>query len=77
MGRYCLITAMDGAFKGGAIYPITLKKQLRAQEIALQNCLPCIYIVDSAGAFLPLQVNLFGFVQYMLFTSVLAVFLLM
>ncbi|BFZ16643.1 hypothetical protein BsWGS_19683 [Bradybaena similaris] len=60
MGRYCLITAMDGAFKGGAIYPITLKKQLRAQEIALQNCLPCIYIVDSAGAFLPLQADIFN-----------------
>ncbi|CAG5131811.1 unnamed protein product [Candidula unifasciata] len=60
MDRYCMITAMDGAFKGGAIYPITLKKQLRAQQIAQQNCLPCIYVVDSAGAFLPLQADIFN-----------------
>lgn len=58
MGRYCLVLANDGAFKGGSIYPVTLKKQLRAQEIAEQNRLPCIYLVDSAGAFLPLQVYL-------------------
>uniref|UniRef100_A0A2C9JRG8 methylcrotonoyl-CoA carboxylase n=1 Tax=Biomphalaria glabrata TaxID=6526 RepID=A0A2C9JRG8_BIOGL len=60
MGRYCLVVANDGAFKGGSIYPITLKKQLRAQEIAYQNKLPCIYLVDSAGAFLPLQAEIFN-----------------
>lgn len=59
-GRYCIILANDGAFKGGAIYPITLKKNLRAQEIAQQNKLPCIYLVDSAGAFLPLQSEIFN-----------------
>ncbi|KAK3803849.1 hypothetical protein RRG08_029441 [Elysia crispata] len=59
-GRYCIILANDGAFKGGAVYPITLKKQLRAQEIAAQNRLPCIYLVDSAGAFLPLQAEIFN-----------------
>ncbi|RUS85170.1 hypothetical protein EGW08_007074 [Elysia chlorotica] len=59
-GRYCIILANDGAFKGGAVYPITLKKQLRAQEIAEQNRLPCIYLVDSAGAFLPLQAEIFN-----------------
>ncbi|GFO19312.1 methylcrotonoyl-coa carboxylase beta chain, mitochondrial [Plakobranchus ocellatus] len=59
-GRYCIILANDGAFKGGAVYPITLKKQLRAQEIAEQNRLPCIYLVDSAGAFLPLQSEIFN-----------------
>ncbi|XP_059148388.1 methylcrotonoyl-CoA carboxylase beta chain, mitochondrial-like [Physella acuta] len=60
MGRYCLVLANDGAFKGGSIYPVTLKKQLRAQEIAEQNRLPCIYLVDSAGAFLPLQSEIFN-----------------
>lgn len=57
-GETCIISANDWTFKGGTIYPITLKKQLRAQEIAMQNRLPCISLVDSGGAFLPLQVNL-------------------
>lgn len=56
-GEKCVISANDWTVKGGCSYPITLKKQLRAQEIALQNRLPCIYLVDSGGAFLPLQVN--------------------
>lgn len=56
-GELCVISANDWTFKGGAIYPITVKKQLRAQEIAMQNRLPCIYLVDSGGAFLPLQVG--------------------
>ena len=53
-----MIIANDGTVKGGTVYPITLKKQLRAQEIAQQNKLPCVYAVDSGGAFLPLQVTL-------------------
>lgn len=57
-GRLCMVFANDGAFKGGTSYPITVRKQLRAQEIAQQNRLPCIYVVDSGGAFLPLQVML-------------------
>lgn len=56
-GKLCMILANDGAVKGGSVYPITVKKQLRAQEIALQYRLPCIYVVDSGGAFLPLQVR--------------------
>ena len=52
-GKHCMIIANNYTYKGGAYYPITVKKHLRAQEIALQNNLPCIYIVDSAGAFLP------------------------
>lgn len=55
-GKLCIVLANDGAVKGGTAYPITVRKQLRAQEIALQNRLPCIYVVDSGGAFLPLQV---------------------
>ena len=51
-----MIIANDGTVKGGTVYPVTLKKQLRAQEIAQQNRLPCVYAVDSGGAFLPLQV---------------------
>ena len=58
-GQLCLISAHDWTIKGGTIYPITLKKQLRAQEIAMQNRLPCIYLVDSGGAFLPLQADIF------------------
>lgn len=58
-GQLCLISAHDWTIKGGTIYPITLKKQLRAQEIAMQNHLPCIYIADSGGAFLPLQADIF------------------
>ncbi|KAL8578181.1 hypothetical protein ACOMHN_051736 [Nucella lapillus] len=58
-GKVCMVMANDGAFKGGTMYPITVKKQLRAQEIARQNRLPCIYVVDSGGAFLPLQSDIF------------------
>ena len=54
-GRECVIVANDATIKGGTYYPMTVKKHLRAQEIAGQNRLPCIYLVDSGGAFLPLQ----------------------
>jgi len=57
--RECLIIANDATVKGGTYLPITVKKHLRAQEIALQNRLPCIYLVDSGGAFLPLQAEVF------------------
>ncbi|KAK6179403.1 hypothetical protein SNE40_011771 [Patella caerulea] len=57
--KYCMIIANDATVKGGSVYPITLKKQLRAQEIAEQNRLPCFYIVESGGAFLPLQSEIF------------------
>ena len=52
-GRQCMVIANNFHHKGGAYYPITVKKHIRAQEIAMQNNLPCIYLVDSAGAFLP------------------------
>jgi 3-methylcrotonyl-CoA carboxylase beta subunit len=58
-GRECVIVANDATVKGGTYYPITLKKHLRAQEIALQNRLPCIYLVDSGGANLPHQDEIF------------------
>src|SRR5882672_7025110 len=58
-GRECVIVANDATVKGGTYYPITVKKHLRAQEIALHNRLPCIYLVDSGGAFLPLQDEVF------------------
>jgi 3-methylcrotonyl-CoA carboxylase beta subunit len=58
-GRRCVITANDATVKGGTYYPITVKKHLRAQEIALENRLPCIYLVDSGGAFLPMQSEVF------------------
>jgi 3-methylcrotonyl-CoA carboxylase beta subunit len=58
-GQECVIVANDPSVKGGTYYPITVKKHLRAQEIALQNHLPCIYLVDSGGAFLPLQDEVF------------------
>ena len=54
-GRACMIVANDSQVKGGCYFPITVKKHLRAQEIAAQNHLPCIYLVDSGGAFLPMQ----------------------
>jgi 3-methylcrotonyl-CoA carboxylase beta subunit len=54
-GRLCMVVANDATVKGGTYYPITVKKHLRAQEIALENRLPCIYLVDSGGAFLPEQ----------------------
>ena len=52
-GRRCVVVANDATVKGGTYYPMTVKKHLRAQEIALQNHLPCVYLVDSGGAFLP------------------------
>ncbi|SUE32804.1 carboxyl transferase domain-containing protein [Mycolicibacterium gilvum] len=58
-GRECMIVANDATVKGGTYYPVTVKKHLRAQEIALQNLLPCIYLVDSGGAFLPRQDEVF------------------
>ncbi len=58
-GRECMIVANDATVKGGSYYPMTVKKHLRAQEIALQNRLPCIYLVDSGGAFLPRQDEVF------------------
>jgi 3-methylcrotonyl-CoA carboxylase beta subunit len=57
--RECIIIANDATVKGGTYFPITVKKHLRAQEIALENNLPCIYLVDSGGAFLPLQAEVF------------------
>ncbi|HEX9132590.1 MAG TPA: carboxyl transferase domain-containing protein [Ktedonobacteraceae bacterium] len=58
-GQECMIVANDATVKGGTYYPLTVKKHLRAQEIAEQNHLPCIYLVDSGGAFLPLQADVF------------------
>ena len=54
-GVECVIVANDATVKGGTYYPLTVKKHLRAQEIAQQNRLPCVYLVDSGGAFLPAQ----------------------
>src|SRR5437868_9194742 len=54
-----VIVANDATVKGGTYFPITVKKHLRAQEIALENHLPCVYLVDSGGAFLPLQAEVF------------------
>jgi acetyl-CoA carboxylase carboxyltransferase component len=58
-GTRCVIIANDATVKGGTYYPLTVKKHLRAQEIALENRLPCVYLVDSGGAFLPLQADVF------------------
>lgn len=58
-GRECMIISNDATIKGGSYYPITVKKHLRAQEIALENRLPCIYLVDSGGANLPNQAEIF------------------
>jgi len=58
-GRQCVIVANDATVKGGTYYPLTVKKHLRAQEIALENRLPCIYLVDSGGAHLPSQDEVF------------------
>jgi len=58
-GRDVVIVANDATVKGGTYFPITVKKHLRAQEIALENHLPCVYLVDSGGAFLPLQSEVF------------------
>ena len=57
--RQCVIVANDATVKAGAWFPITAKKNLRAQEIAIENHLPIIYLVDSAGVFLPLQDEIF------------------
>jgi acetyl-CoA carboxylase carboxyltransferase component len=58
-GQECVIVANDATVKGGSYFPLTVKKHLRAQEVAEQNALPCIYLVDSGGAFLPLQAEVF------------------
>jgi acetyl-CoA carboxylase carboxyltransferase component len=58
-GRAVMVVANDATVKGGTYYPVTVKKHLRAQEIALENHLPCVYLVDSGGAFLPLQADVF------------------
>jgi acetyl-CoA carboxylase carboxyltransferase component len=58
-GRECVVVANDATVKGGTYYPLTVKKHLRAQEVAEQNRLPCVYLVDSGGAFLPLQAEVF------------------
>lgn len=58
-GRLCVIVANDATVKGGTYYPMTVKKHLRAQEVARANKLPCLYLVDSGGAFLPMQDDVF------------------
>ena len=58
-GRPTMVIANDATVKGGTYYPLTVKKHLRAQEIAAENSLPCVYLVDSGGAFLPLQAEVF------------------
>lgn len=58
-GRECMIVANDATVKGGTYFPITVKKHLRAQQVALENRLPCLYLVDSGGAFLPMQDEVF------------------
>ncbi|MFN2628827.1 MAG: carboxyl transferase domain-containing protein [Gaiellaceae bacterium] len=58
-GRECVIVANDATVKGGSYFPLTVKKHLRAQQVGAQNHLPCVYLVDSGGAFLPLQADVF------------------
>ncbi|PNB46110.1 methylcrotonoyl-CoA carboxylase, partial [Pseudomonas sp. GW456-12-10-14-LB2] len=58
-GRLCVVVANDATVKGGTYYAETIKKHLRAQEIALENRLPCVYLVDSGGVFLPKQSEVF------------------
>src|SRR5690242_5382226 len=58
-GRECVVVANDATVKGGTYYPMTVKKHLRAQTVAAENLLPCVYLVDSGGAFLPLQDEVF------------------
>ena len=58
-GTECVVVANDASVKGGTYFPMTVKKHLRAQEVALENHLPCIYLVDSGGAFLPMQDQVF------------------
>src|SRR6266404_6807426 len=59
-GREVMILANDATVKGGTLFPMSVKKQIRAQKIAMENRLPCIYLVDSGGAFLPLQAEIFA-----------------
>jgi len=63
-GRECMLIVNDATVKGGAYYPLTVKKHLRAQTIAEENRLPCLYLVDSGGAFLPLQAEVFPDAQH-------------
>lgn len=58
-GRHVMVVCNDATVKGGTYYPMTVKKHLRAQEIAFENRLPCVYLVDSGGAFLPMQDEVF------------------
>lgn len=58
-GQPCMVVVNDATVKGGTYYPVTVKKHLRAQEVALENGLPCVYLVDSGGAFLPMQDEVF------------------
>ena len=58
-GQECIVVANDATVKGGTYYPLTVKKHLRAQAIALENNLPCVYLVDSGGAYLPRQDEVF------------------
>jgi acetyl-CoA carboxylase carboxyltransferase component len=58
-GTLCVVAANDATVKGGTYFPLTVKKHLRAQEVALENRLPCVYLVDSGGAYLPLQAEVF------------------
>src|SRR5918999_6400216 len=58
-GVECVVVANDATVKGGTYYPLTVKKHLRAQEVARENRLPCLYLVDSGGAFLPMQDEIF------------------
>src|SRR3954469_23173598 len=58
-GRECVLVANDATVKGGSYFPLTVKKHLRGQEVAEQNRLPCVYLVDSGGPFLPLQAEVF------------------
>src|SRR5262249_35869935 len=58
-GRTVMVVANDATVKGGTYFPMTVKKHVRAQELALENRLPCVYLVDSGGAFLPLQAEVF------------------
>ncbi len=63
-GREVLMIANDPTVKGGTLYPMSVKKHLRAQKIAMENRLPCVYLVDSGGAFLPLQAEIFADEQH-------------
>src|SRR5687768_7067617 len=58
-GRHVMVVCNDATVKGGTYFPLTVKKHLRAQEVALENKLPCLYLVDSGGAFLPKQDEVF------------------